>query len=680
MNQKFTIKNFRVFGSDGVTFNMSPITILTGCNSSGKSSVVKSLLLMRNLLEQAKNDKIKNDIFDPTKYSLNFSLPELKLGTFDQVLNRGSEDSCITFSYTIKPGCAYQEYRVDYIIGKREGDSLNRGWIKEIKLYDAEDNLVVDLLNQSTTKMNPVKVSLSCQFQTNFIYFIMSVIETIYADNVKGCYNPLDGGVEDQESFDKWVALLKDFCSKNDNGFLQGAKYFKDEYRKVAYSGKHKELLDLNLLPAYERANEYNIFFYFPILSKFVELSKNSAIQLLESASCEDYFDANAFKKEKALIIDGFQKSSRTSFIDYFRDYENDELDDLTKNIKLYVESGSNDIITRVKSNVSVLHDTNNAIHFGAIYSDEEVNFNILYNFFSRWQGSINDSEDEKYIERTVLSGLGCQSRHLFGDALMEYLALTLEECLLPDTFDGIKYIGNFHSEVKRLYSFDDKSSNMGQMLESYLSLKARLSSKSTYEPLVFTNKWLNELKIGKGLNIVCDTDGLGAKLYLIDKNDTMCPLADEGYGVSQIVNFLLHIEIEILKSKVAELRNSMPYDERETQELPVSVLAIEEPEVSLHPSLQSALTMVFVDAYQSYGIHFVIETHSEYLIRKTQVYVKNLKEQGEDAINPFSVYYVPKEGGHIPYKMEYRPDGKFKNEFGPGFFDEASNLAFELF
>lgn len=687
MKQNLSIKNFRTFGPEGVTLELSPITILTGCNSSGKSSVVKSLLLMRNLLGQAKNDKTKSDTFDPTKYSMNFSLPELKLGTFDQVLNRGSEDSCITFSYTIKPGCAIKEYRVEYVIGKRDGDALGRGWIKEIKLYDAEENLVVDLIRQSTTQMNPVKVSFSSQFQTNFEWFLASVIENQFLDNIEKCKDDFGECVTDQESYDKWLTLLKEFCSKIDDGSREAAHYFKKEYRKISHSDKYRQLLDFNICPAYERMEEYRLLFYFPVLSEFVELSKDAAIQLLRSASCEDFLDTNGtFEKDKALIIEGFQKSSHTSFVKYFRDFENEELHNLCKNTNFFIGSVNNNLLECVKNNASVFFDSNNnSIHyFTARYGDKEVDFNLLYIFFSKWQWSINTPEDKNYIVR-IGTGEGCQSHHMLADAIMEYLVLTLEECLIPNIFDGIKYIGNFHSEVKRLYSFDDKSSNMGQMLESFISLKARLSSsrnielKHMYKPLTFTTKWLSELKIAKDLDIVCDDDGLGAKLYLIDDNDIKCPLADEGYGVSQIVNFLLHIEIEILTREIA-YSEVVYFDESERPELPVSVLAIEEPEVSLHPSMQSALTDIFVDAYKTYGIHFIIETHSEYLIRKTQVYVKNLKEQGANTVNPFSVYYVPKDGDHKPYKMEYREDGKFINEFGPGFFDEASNLAFELF
>ena len=39
---------------------------------------------------------------------------------------------------------------------------------------------------------------------------------------------------------------------------------------------------------------------------------------------------------------------------------------------------------------------------------------------------------------------------------------------------------------------------------------------------------------------------------------------------------------------------------------------------------------------------------------------------------------YVPV--GDKPYNMSYLDDGRFSRPFGPGFFDEADNLATELF
>ena len=76
MDTKLTIKNFRVFDEDGVSIDLKPITILTGCNSSGKSSTVKAMLLINLFLKELKQDNI-NDFslktLENKKYLLYYS-------------------------------------------------------------------------------------------------------------------------------------------------------------------------------------------------------------------------------------------------------------------------------------------------------------------------------------------------------------------------------------------------------------------------------------------------------------------------------------------------------------------------------------------------------------------------------------------------------------------------------
>ena len=94
---------------------------------------------------------------------------------------------------------------------------------------------------------------------------------------------------------------------------------------------------------------------------------------------------------------------------------------------------------------------------------------------------------------------------------------------------------------------------------------------------------------------------------------------------------------------------------------------------------LQSKLADLFFELSNIFNYKFIIETHSEYLVRKTQVIVSekyNSDVKLKD--NPFKVYYFPAAG--VPYEVKYRPNGRFENEFGKGFFDEASNLTFKLF
>ena len=151
---------------------------------------------------------------------------------------------------------------------------------------------------------------------------------------------------------------------------------------------------------------------------------------------------------------------------------------------------------------------------------------------------------------------------------------------------------------------------------------------------------------------------------FHVMENGHKIHLADKGMGSLQAMMLILRVASLI----------------RRTKNSPRNVtLIVEEPELNLHPALQSKLTSFFHNVNKYYGFKFIIETHSEYMIRQSQLL--GLKNQyfGDQILtnNPFKVYYFHKDEG--PYEMIYREDGKFKNEFGSGFFDEASNLVFEI-
>ena len=107
--------------------------------------------------------------------------------------------------------------------------------------------------------------------------------------------------------------------------------------------------------------------------------------------------------------------------------------------------------------------------------------------------------------------------------------------------------------------------------------------------------------------------------------------------------------------------------------------ICVEEPEVHLHPKYQSLLAEMFVEAYQKYNIHFIIETHSEYLIRKLQVMVADK----ENTLCPkdVSLNYIEKDENGISTnrKIEILEDGRLGEPFGPGFFDESKTLVMEM-
>ena len=92
-----------------------------------------------------------------------------------------------------------------------------------------------------------------------------------------------------------------------------------------------------------------------------------------------------------------------------------------------------------------------------------------------------------------------------------------------------------------------------------------------------------------------------------------------------------------------------------------------------MHPRVQSLLADFAKYVVEDYDIHFIIETHSEYLVRRSQVLVGDAKYKDEQELyhnNPFSVYYFDESRG--VYDMKYQTTGAFVEKFGPGFIDVA--------
>jgi predicted ATPase len=95
---------------------------------------------------------------------------------------------------------------------------------------------------------------------------------------------------------------------------------------------------------------------------------------------------------------------------------------------------------------------------------------------------------------------------------------------------------------------------------------------------------------------------------------------------------------------------------------------------------MQSMLAEILVDAYTNYNVHFIIETHSEYIIRKLQLLVANKEVKNSD-ISLLYVYDEKNKPGYEPQvkKIGIRKDGMLNGNFGEGFFDEADMLSMFL-
>ncbi len=192
-------------------------------------------------------------------------------------------------------------------------------------------------------------------------------------------------------------------------------------------------------------------------------------------------------------------------------------------------------------------------------------------------------------------------------------------------------------------------------------------------EEFNFIEKWLEKFFIGKSLRVVpFKGDNYTLTIFDDDNPETInkkgidnpyeIDLADKGMGSIQVVILLLRIATLIRKYKGSYL-----------------TILLEEPEQNLHPALQSLLAELFKDIHDQYGFRFIVETHSEYMVRHIQVLTaKHFKAGFDESL--FRVIYFAKGEKTPCYDMGFQKNGKFEKEFGPGFFNVADDAAMELF
>lgn len=215
-------------------------------------------------------------------------------------------------------------------------------------------------------------------------------------------------------------------------------------------------------------------------------------------------------------------------------------------------------------------------------------------------------------------------------------------------------FIGATSMKQSALLSINDTGNPLAMAVHDYY--QNNLHKVMKYR--TFATTWFKKFEIGNDFSIkMIENEGYTVKVRHDNYN---VPIADKGMGAIQAFTIIL---------KLAFLAS-------QNEEKPTVVL-LEEPELNLHPALQSLIADMLFDAYEKFKLEFIVETHSEYLIRSTQLLVKNNDLEYKLNENPFGVIYFDKE--QKQWKMNYREDGKFIEDFGEGFYNESARLTIDL-
>lgn len=212
-----------------------------------------------------------------------------------------------------------------------------------------------------------------------------------------------------------------------------------------------------------------------------------------------------------------------------------------------------------------------------------------------------------------------------------------------------------------RIYLYQEKDTPLSRDLIMAGNSERDEISPSNSKFKEFMNLWCGN----KRFNLFEDfkfenIPGIGYR-FIVLKNGELRELADLGFGTRQILPVILAVYNKI---------NEKYYSH--------NILIIEEPESNLHPKLQSLLADLFVESTKPYNGPLIIETHSEYLIRKLQ-YLVAKQEVSPERI---AIHYIGEETGkgRDIFKINIDKNGALDRSFGTGFFDVADNIALELF
>jgi predicted ATPase len=324
--------------------------------------------------------------------------------------------------------------------------------------------------------------------------------------------------------------------------------------------------------------------------------------------------------------------------------------------------------------NSNELHISDNYSYNQILKKDDHPLFNVIEGIYYSLENAANNKS--KPIFADILSK---QTGEAVDEAFKkEYLFEYINKFLgappyvpsnLFSCFTQLDILESVRAEQSILFRYNDNA-RLTQLFKEYQNLpvidyydEETLTKGLDHEysmQRLFIDQWLKRLGImhRKARLQIEPVPGYGYSVS-VKKNDKLLRLTELGYGFTQLIPMILQIWLSENK-----------------------IILIEEPEANLHPALQSKLADLFCQAVKLFGKQFIIETHSEYLIRKLQYLTVKTDEELTPDDTVIYYFFPPDEdkgGEHQIRTIKIQPDGSLSNDFGTGFFDEADKIAMSI-
>lgn len=620
-------KNFRRF-KEFPMLEFGKITYMVGRNNSGKSTMVKALLLVMDYLKNQLSDTFSFDnqaledanivTFGRAKCNLlNEPVIEfnLKLNDYDILIQISGDDdrtkadvNFIHISDAIKGYTFNINYLTELINVKKKSVSIAQEIDENEELYRLNNEINELKVKQKKLTNKVSKEALQLIDQINKLQERRNKI--VHRESPNDEVN-VDYNLEYPLSYQRHS--IKNKVESED--FLEVPKKPKEKEDDILVVDLHID----QLVDSIEGMTSYDI------LTKQLDIAKRQ-LEL-------------AFQKrlEKVIMIHGIGEGIlRAELENLGRKYDNVIFTDADYNVY-----GQGAIEFNIDQNVDTY-----------VRSEDNELKELLSIFLYH-----NSVAYKKVIEQRdelddISNGNDMSSDIIELDNSQEDLKNWIDELVATINQETFYYLGANPSKQSALFQLRDNKNALAQAIHEFKQLGIE---EGSIEDL-FVKKWMREFEVGYNYKINFFA-GEAYQFHVLDEANHANHLSDKGMGSLQAMLLILRVGSLIRINKKSNK---------------IITLLLEEPELNLHPELQSKLTEFFHEVNIEFGFVFIIETHSEYMIRKAQLsaieeeYVKNLDINP----NPYRIFYFHKMEG--PYEMKFTQQGRFERDFGPGFYDEA--------